>query len=73
MSFCNKKVVERLVAVLRNINNNRFFPTEQEVTDRSTNYHAQTKPHIVRHEDQHQQKAYCHLHEVKEGLINVHD
>lgn len=51
MSFSNEDYREQLVAVLCNINNNRFFPSKQEVANCRTDYNTQAKPNIVRHKD----------------------
>lgn len=58
--------------MLRNVNDNRLFPSEQEVTDCRSNNHSHTKPYVIRHEHQHKQKAQRHLHNMKKSLVNVH-
>jgi len=40
-----------LMTMFRNVYDHWFFPTEQEVTDGSTQYDGAAQPDIVSHED----------------------
>lgn len=36
-----------------------FLPTEQEETDRATKHDRDEEPHVVRHDDEHQEIGEC--------------
>lgn len=61
-----------LVTVLSDVHDDRLLPAEQEVTGGGTNDDSQTQPHVVCHEDQHQQEAQCHLDDMQERLVEMH-
>lgn len=52
------------MAVLCNIDDNRLFPSKQEVANSGTNDDGKTEPHVVRHEDEHEEAAEHNLHDV---------
>lgn len=57
------------MAMLGDIDDDRFLPAKQEVADHRAKDDRETKPRVVRHEDQHQHKRQCDLDEVQEALI----
>lgn len=59
------------MAVLRDVNNHRLPPAEQEVAHTSTSCHSDAEVSIVRHEDEHQKVADNHLNNVQKGLQEV--
>lgn len=59
------------MTVFGDVNDDRFLPSKHKITDGSTDDHCQTQPHIVRHENQHEQKAQRHLYDVQKCLINM--
>lgn len=47
------------------VDEHRFFPAEKEIAASSSDYYRQTEPHVVCHEDQHQQEAQGHLDDMQ--------
>jgi hypothetical protein len=53
------------------IDNYRFPPSKQEVSDAGSEDDAEAQPDVVRHEDQHEAVTDEHLNHVKHGLYKV--
>lgn len=60
------------VTVLGHVHNHRLLPAEQEVAAGGADDDRQAQPHVVRHEDQHQQERDGHLDDVQQRLVQVH-
>lgn len=60
------------VAVLGDINDDGLLPAEEEVADCCTDHDGDAQPHVIRHEDQHEEVAEDDLHHVQERLEAVH-
>lgn len=59
------------MAVLSDVNDHCFPPTEQEVAHASTGCHGDAEVCVVGHEDEHQKVADDHLNDVQQGLEEV--
>jgi hypothetical protein len=60
------------MTVFGDINDDRFLPSEKEVSDHRAENNSKTEPGIVSHKDQHKHQGKCHLHQVEEALIEMH-
>lgn len=70
---CVGKRGQPLVAMLRDVDHNGFFPAEEEVARASAGGHGDAEISVVGHEDEHQEVADHHLDDVKDGLEEVRD
>lgn len=59
------------VAVVGDINEDGLLPAEQEVAGSGPESDGHTQPHVVRHEDQHEEVADDHLYDVQKRLEAV--
>lgn len=59
------------MAVLRDVDDHRFSPAEQEVAHASTGCYGDAEISVVGHEDEHQEVADNHLNDVQKGLQEV--
>lgn len=59
------------MAVLRDVDNHRLPPAEQEVAHAGACCHGDAEVSIVGHEDEHQEVADDHLNDVQQGLQEV--
>jgi len=59
------------VTVLGDVHDDRFLPAEQEVPNGGAQDDHQAEPHVVGHEDQHEQEGQGHLEHVQQRLEQV--
>jgi hypothetical protein len=59
------------MTVLCHIDNERLLPSKQEVPSSSSNNNSNTQPHIVGHEDEHEEVAEYNLNDVQACLEAV--
>lgn len=59
------------MTVLGYVHDNRFLPAEEEVTNGGAQDNHQAEPHVVCHEDQHEQEGQRHLEHVQQCLEQV--
>lgn len=59
------------MAVFRHVYDHWLLPAKQEVADSEAQRDSHTQPHVVSHEDQHQEVANDNLDQVQERLESV--
>lgn len=62
-----------LVTMLRHIDDNRFLPAEQEISNSSAQNDHHAEPDIVCHKYQHEQERERHLEHVQQRLVQMVD
>lgn len=56
------------MTMFRDVNHRGFPPAEDEVADACSQHNSETQPHIVGHEDEHQEVADDNLDDMQHGL-----
>ena len=59
------------MAVFIDVNHFVELPSKDEITKASSQSYSKAQPHIVGHEDQHEEITNCDLDNVEEGLKKV--
>ena len=59
------------MTVLRDVNDHRFAPAEQEVAGSRAEGHGDAQEAVVGHEDQHEQVGHADLEHVQQRLDQV--
>lgn len=59
------------MTVVSDIDDDGFLPAKQEVASASAERDGYTQPHVVRHEDQHEEVTDDHLYNVQQCLEAV--
>lgn len=63
------------MAVLSYVNHHRLAPPEEEVSESSAEHRRYAEPHVVGHENQHEEVTHYHLDHVHQSLdpvVNTH-
>ena len=59
------------MAMLSDVDDEWFLPTKQKEARPCSSCHRHAEPHVVRHEDQHEEVAHHDLNQMQQGLDQV--
>lgn len=60
------------MTMLSHVNDNRFLPSKQEIANHCPENDGTAEISVVGHEHQHEHQRECHLDEMEETLVQMH-